>query len=121
VFRAAVFADPPREAHLFTAFRAANRAADLGFDFVDAGHGWLIFAVPPSEIAVHPLEGSELHELYLMCDDLADEIRTLEQKGVACTAAPEARWVSLAKIKLPGGGKVGLYQPQYPSPIVKIP
>ena len=93
----------------------------LGFSSVDAGHGWLIFALPPAELAVHPTDDAGAHELYLMTDDLEAEIRTLGAKGVECTQVEEARWGSLTKIRLPGGGHVGLYQPRHPSPLVDNP
>jgi catechol 2,3-dioxygenase-like lactoylglutathione lyase family enzyme len=86
----------------------------LGFSSVDAGHGWLIFALPPAEVAVHPADENEQHELYFMCDDLKAEIAALGEKGVRCSEVQEARWGSIAKIRLPGGGEVGLYQPKHP-------
>jgi catechol 2,3-dioxygenase-like lactoylglutathione lyase family enzyme len=86
----------------------------LGLRSVDAGHGWLIFALPPAELAVHPAEENGAHELYFMCDDLKAEIAALEKKGVRCTEVQEARWGSITKIGLPGGGAVGLYQPKHP-------
>jgi catechol 2,3-dioxygenase-like lactoylglutathione lyase family enzyme len=86
----------------------------LGFASVDAGHGWLIFALPPAETAVHPAEENDRHELYFMCDDLKAEIAALGEKGVRCSEVQEARWGSIAKIRLPGGGEVGLYQPKHP-------
>ena len=81
----------------------------LGLPSVDAGHGWLIFALPPAEVAVHPAEYSNGHELYFMCDDLKGEMASLRQKGVQCSEAQEARWGSITKIHLPGGGEIGLY------------
>ena len=87
----------------------------LGFASVDAGHGWLIFALPPAEVAVHPAEDSDRNELYLMCDDLKAEIVALDSKGVRCSEVQEARWGSITKIRLPGGGEVGLYQPRHPT------
>ena len=87
----------------------------LGLASVDAGHGWLIFALPPAELAVHPADQNDHHELYLMCDDLQAEIATLGTKGVPCSDIEEARWGSIAKISLPGGGVVGLYQPKHPT------
>jgi hypothetical protein len=87
----------------------------LGFPSVDAGHGWLIFALPPAEVAVHPAENDNRHELYLMCDDLKTEIAALASKGVKCSEVHEARWGSITKIRLPGGGEVGLYQPKHPT------
>jgi catechol 2,3-dioxygenase-like lactoylglutathione lyase family enzyme len=93
----------------------------LGFSFVDAGHGWLIFALPPAEAAVHPAEDNGRHELYLMCDDLKAEIAALKTKGVPCSAVQQERWGSLTRIKLPGGGEMGLYQPKHPSPVRPTP
>jgi catechol 2,3-dioxygenase-like lactoylglutathione lyase family enzyme len=96
-----------------TADRAFFRDV-LGFSCVDAGHGWLIFALPPAEVAVHPAEENDRHELYLMCEDLKAEISALERKGVRCSEVQEARWGSITKIRLPGGNEVGLYQPKHP-------
>ena len=90
----------------------------LGFSSVDAGGGWLIFALPPSEAAIHPAEAPST-DLYLMCEDLAAEIRSLEQKGVSSSPVDEARWGSVTHFTLPGGGSVGLYQPRHASPIAK--
>jgi hypothetical protein len=84
----------------------------LGLGSVDAGHGWLIFAMPPSEVAVHPAEAPGT-ELYLMCDNLNHEIESLAARGVSCSAIEEARWGSITKIALPGGGEIGLYQPRH--------
>ena len=87
----------------------------LGFASVDAGHGWLIFALPPAEAAFHPDEENHRHELYFMCDDLKAEIAALGKKGVRCSEVQEARWGLVTWIRLPGGGAVGLYQPKHPS------
>ena len=87
----------------------------LGFASVDAGHGWLIFALPPAEAAFHPADDNDGHELFLMCDDLQSEMQVLREKGVACSDAQEARWGSITRIRLPGGGQVGLYQPKHPT------
>jgi catechol 2,3-dioxygenase-like lactoylglutathione lyase family enzyme len=76
----------------------------LGFPSVDAGHGWLIFALPSAEAAFHPAEENGLHELYLMCDDIEAEIATLRAKGVECAGVINERWGSVTKIRLPGGG-----------------
>src|SRR5262245_41949440 len=84
----------------------------LGFEHVDAGGGWLIFGAPPAEVAVHPAEAPG-SELYFMCDDLAADMRALEERGVRFSAVEEARWGSMTKILLPGGGEVGLYQPTH--------
>jgi catechol 2,3-dioxygenase-like lactoylglutathione lyase family enzyme len=87
----------------------------LGFKSVDAGQGWLIFALPPAEAAFHPDEENDRHELYFMCDDLKAEMSALKKKGVACSDVHNERWGSITKIKLPGGGHVGLYQPKHPT------
>jgi catechol 2,3-dioxygenase-like lactoylglutathione lyase family enzyme len=86
----------------------------LGFKSVDAGHGWLIFALPPTEVAFHPSE-DDVHELYFICDDLNAEMALLAEKGVKCSKVEEARWGSITKMRLPGGGEVGLYQPRHPT------
>ena len=96
-----------------TADRAFLRDV-LGLSSVDAGHGWLIFALPPAEMAVHPAEKDVQHELYFMCDDLKAEISALAEKGIACSEVQDARWGSITHIRLPGGGAVGLYQPKHP-------
>lgn len=75
----------------------------------------LIFALPPAEVAVHPAEENGRPELYFMCDDLRAEILALGSKGVQSSEVQEARWGSITKILLPGGGEVGLYQPKHPS------
>jgi catechol 2,3-dioxygenase-like lactoylglutathione lyase family enzyme len=103
---------------LYSKDAAADRAFlrdVLGFASVDAGHGWLIFALPPAEAAVHPAETGNQHELYFMCHDLKAEIASLAKKGVHCSDVQEARWGSITKIRLPGGGDVGLYQPKHPT------
>jgi catechol 2,3-dioxygenase-like lactoylglutathione lyase family enzyme len=94
---------------------------------VDAGGGWLIFALPPAEVAVHPSDGefSQRHAghnllgalTYLMCDDLRATMKWLEAKDVACTAVEEARWGIKTTIRLPSGGELGLYQPTHPTAI----
>ena len=96
----------------------------LGFPGVDAGGGWLIFALPPAEVAVHPMEGPGHqhagHELlgavlYLMCDDLAAIVKRLAEQKVHCTEMDEAPWGRKTTIRLPSGGKIGLYQPRHPT------
>jgi catechol 2,3-dioxygenase-like lactoylglutathione lyase family enzyme len=92
----------------------------LEFPSVDAGHGWLIFKLPPGETAVHPTDG-EVHagmlraDLYLMCDDLQAVIQSLAAKGVNCAAIDKERWGSKTTIRLPSGGAIGLYQPSHPT------
>lgn len=89
----------------------------LGFESVDAGHGWLIFALPPAEAAFHPDEVNDRHELYFMCDDLKAELAALRAKGAECSQVKEERWGSITTIGLPGGGRIGLYQPKHPTAI----
>jgi predicted enzyme related to lactoylglutathione lyase len=87
----------------------------LGFAHVDAGHGWLIFKLPPAEVAVHPAEQEPKHEFYLMCDDLDATLAELGAKGVEL-AQPvvNAGWGSVAAIRLPSGSELSLYQPRHP-------
>jgi len=85
----------------------------LGFKGVDAGDGWLIFALPPSELGVHPTDSEESHEIYMMCDDVAKKIAELKSKGVSCSDVRDAGWGLLTTITLPSGGKLGLYQPRH--------
>jgi catechol 2,3-dioxygenase-like lactoylglutathione lyase family enzyme len=87
----------------------------LGFSSVDAGHGWLIFALPPSEAAFHPSDRNGPHELFLMCSDLPAEMEALAKKGVECSQVETEGWGSITKIRLPGGGEIGLYQPTHPT------
>jgi hypothetical protein len=89
----------------------------LGYAHVDAGHGWLIFALPPAEVAVHPAEKNDTHELFFMCDDVAAFIAEMAKKGVACSSIDEQRWGSITHLTLPGGGRIGVYQPKHPSPL----
>ncbi|HEU0167478.1 MAG TPA: VOC family protein [Chloroflexota bacterium] len=89
----------------------------LGLDSVDAGHGWLIFALPPAELGIHPAEADQ-HEMYLMCDDIAATQRELEGKGVRFTGAIEqAGFGAVTRFALPGGGELALYQPRHPTAI----
>ena len=85
---------------------------------VDAGGGWLIFALPPAEVAAHPTAGAGSCELYLMCDDIASTMDELAAKGVSFTRPiAEERWGSVTAIALPGGGELGLYEPKHPRPV----
>jgi len=87
----------------------------LQFPSVDAGHGWLIFAAPPAEIAVHPTEDRSSAELYLMCDDLESTVESLKSRGVEFPApVTEQRWGLLTHLKLPDGELLGLYEPRHP-------
>jgi hypothetical protein len=89
----------------------------LKYPFADAGHGWLIFALPPAEVAVHPSDANDVHQLYLMCDDVHAFIAEMKKLNVACTSIHEERWGSLTSLILPGGGKLGVYQPKHASPL----
>jgi hypothetical protein len=96
----------------------------LGFAHVDAGEGWLIFALPPAEMGIHPAEKNltNLHAgqnlaaatLYLMCDDLGETLASLESKGVGHTEIQDAGWGIASSIPLPGGAHLGLYEPHHP-------
>jgi catechol 2,3-dioxygenase-like lactoylglutathione lyase family enzyme len=88
----------------------------FGFGSVDAGGGWLIFRLPPAEVAFHPADEYR-NELYLMCDDLGTTMDDLRRKGVAFRGEIDERpWGRLAHIELPGGGVLGIYQPKHPLP-----
>jgi catechol 2,3-dioxygenase-like lactoylglutathione lyase family enzyme len=90
----------------------------LGLRHVDAGDGWLIFALPPAELGVHPGEESGRHELYLVCDDVRRTVRDLEKKGVRFTSPVADRgWGVLTTLEIPGGGEIGLYEPRHPTAI----
>ena len=85
---------------------------------VDAGAGWLIFKLPPAELAMHPSDGPAGHELYFMCDDVDATMRELRAKGVEFTQdITEERWGRLTRFRLPGGGEVGMYEPRHPRAI----
>jgi hypothetical protein len=100
----------------------------LGFKSVDAGEGWLIFALPPAEAGIHPVEGESRQQLhggrsllgavvYLMCDDLQAEIKKLQAKKVMCSPAEDAGWGIKTSFRLPSGGELGLYQPRHATAI----
>ncbi len=83
---------------------------------VDVGHGWLIFGLPPAEVAVHPSDENDLHEFYLMCDDVKAFIAEMKRKSVVCGEVQDMGWGVLTKLTLPGGGKLGVYQPRHARP-----
>ena len=85
----------------------------LGRGHVDAGDGWLILALPPAELAVHPTEGVGHHELYLMCADIEETIRELAEKDVRCTPVEDQGWGLVTSVQLPGGDELGLYEPRH--------
>ena len=98
--------------------RAALRDV-IGWNFVETHPGWLIFALPPAELAVHPADDGAGHELYFMSDDLKADIAALGKKHIRCSEVQEVRWGSVTKIQLPSGGEVSLYQPKHPSPLAR--
>ncbi|MFZ0814757.1 MAG: VOC family protein [Candidatus Sulfotelmatobacter sp.] len=94
----------------------------LKFSSVDAGHGWLIFAMPPLEAAFHDSGNNDSasngkHELYFMCDDIAETLKELKSKSVNVSDVKEERWGKVAAITLPSGGKIGIYEPKHASPL----
>jgi catechol 2,3-dioxygenase-like lactoylglutathione lyase family enzyme len=90
----------------------------LGFSSVDAGGGWLIFALPPAELAAHPADEDGRQELYLMCDDVEATVEELGRKGVEFTGPISDEGFGLVTaMKLPGGGELGLYEPRHPTPL----
>jgi len=111
---------------IYTANPEADRAffrEILGFKYVDVGHGWLIFGLPPAEAAFHPIDGSAGQQdaghqmlssvVYLMCDDLEATVKALAAKKVACTEIEKERWGIRTTVRLPSGGELGLYQPTH--------
>ena len=88
----------------------------LGLPSVDVGRGWLIFGLPPAELAVHPAEQTEKHELYLMVDDVKAFVADMAARGVTCGPMNDERWGVLTSITLPGGGTLGVYQPRHARP-----
>jgi predicted enzyme related to lactoylglutathione lyase len=90
----------------------------LGLSSVDAGGGWLIFALPPAELAAHPAEGAGHHELYLMCDDVQATAQELAAKGVELSRpVTDEGFGLMTAIRMPGGGELGLYEPRHPTAI----
>jgi hypothetical protein len=88
----------------------------------DAGEGWLIFGLPPAEVAVHPAKRNDVHELYLMVDDVDAFVRSLRKRRVDCSPVREAGWGRLTQVRLPGGGKLGVYEPMHArAPSVREP
>jgi hypothetical protein len=88
----------------------------LGLSNVDVGGGWLIFGLPPSEVAVHPSGKNDLHELYLMCDDVVAFVAEMKTHKIKCGAVKDQGWGLLTQLSLPGGGKLGVYQPRHARP-----
>jgi catechol 2,3-dioxygenase-like lactoylglutathione lyase family enzyme len=104
---------------IFTRDEDADRAFlrdVLEIPCIDSGGGWLIFKLPPAELGVHGGERNDHHQLYLMCDDLDAEIARLAGKGVECDEPMRASWGRATSVPLPGGGKLGLYEPHHQRP-----
>ena len=105
---------------------SANADADraflrdvLGFPHVDVGQGWLIFALPASEIAIHPADQSGEHEIYLMVEDVKAFVADMTRRGIRCTPPQDQGWGVLTQVSLPGGGELGVYQPRHARPTWK--
>jgi hypothetical protein len=102
---------------------SANPEADRAFlrdvlklPYMDVGEGWLIFGLPPAEVAVHPSEENDVHEFYLMCDDVEGLMAEMQRQNVVCDPVQEFDWGLLTHVTLPGGGKLGVYQPRHARP-----
>lgn len=88
----------------------------LGLSSVDVGEGWLIFGLPPAEVAVHPSSKNDVHELYFMCDDITGFVGAMKNRGIACGPVLDRGWGLLTEVALPGGGKLGVYQARHARP-----
>jgi hypothetical protein len=92
----------------------------LGLPHVDVGDGWLIFGLPPAEVAVHPSEKNDVHEFYLICADVDAFVARVTARGLSCSSVRDMGWGRLTQVSLPGGGKLGVYEPRHarPKPVV---
>jgi hypothetical protein len=88
----------------------------LKLPHIDVGHGWLIFGLPPAEVAVHPADKNDVHELYLMCDDLEGFIEEMRKGNLTCGPVETQGWGLVSHVMLPGGGRMGVYQPRHARP-----
>jgi hypothetical protein len=102
---------------------SANADADRAFlrdvlklSHVDVGRGWLIFGLPPAELAVHPAEGNDHHEFYFMCEDVKAFVSEMSKHNIACAAVQDQGYGLVTSVTLPGGGKLGVYQPRHARP-----
>jgi hypothetical protein len=107
---------------------STNPAADRAFlrdvlklPNVDVGDGWLIFGLPPAEVAVHPSDKNDVHEFYLMCADVDALVAAMKERNVVCGAIQNRGWGLLTELTLPGGGKLGVYQPRHARPTTATP
>jgi hypothetical protein len=107
-----------------------SRDADADRDFlrdalklshIDVGHGWLIFALPPSEVAIHPTEEAPSHELYLLCEDIHAFVKEMTARGITCGPIENPRWGLVTQVTTPGGSRLGVYQPLHPRPDPVLP
>jgi len=103
---------------IFSNDAEADRAFlnQLGLTSVDVGDGWIIYGLPPSEVAVHPSEHSVRHEFYFMCDNIEEFRADLDGRGIRCSAIEDEGWGRLIEVSMPGGGKLGVYQPRHKRP-----
>ena len=104
---------------IYSRDEAADRAFlrdVLKLPHVDVGGGWLIFGLPPSEVTVHPTDGAQSHELYLMCRDVEEFVQAMRGRSLTCTPVRNERWGLLTQLTLPGGGKLGVYEPRHARP-----
>ena len=88
----------------------------LEFPNVDVGDGWLIFGLPPAEVAVHPSDKNDVHEFFLMCEDIQAFVAAMDERDIACDPVQDKGWGLLSQMTLPGGGKLGIYQPRHARP-----
>lgn len=88
----------------------------LGLDGIDVGGGWFVYRLPPSEVAVHPADDNDRHELFLLVDDVDAFIANMRARSVVCAPITEERWGRLTSITLPSGGTIAVYQPKHPQP-----
>ena len=88
----------------------------LGLPHVDVGDGWLIFGLPPAEVAVHPSEKNDVHEFYLICADVEAFVARVTARGLSCSPVRDMGWGRLTQVSLPGGGKLGVYEPRHARP-----
>ncbi len=102
---------------------STNAEADRAFlrdvlrlNHVDVGDGWLIFGLPPAEVAVHPSSNNDVHEFYLMCDDVHGLVAEMQLHGISCAAVEDLGWGVRTHVMLPGGGQLGIYQPRHARP-----
>jgi hypothetical protein len=93
----------------------------LNLGSVDAGGGFMIFGIPPAEVAIHGSDRNDLHQLYLMCEDIEDFVAEMAERAIAFTPPSSQGWGTMTEVTLPGGGKLGVYQPHHKRPKHSIP